>query len=178
MAGELSPLSTPKPDLAIGLLVADEDIARDSTSSHMAEVGVRDVDLLNLQIKYHIHPWPSNGTPDLAYPAIVYECKSDTSPIYYAENQAAVAAAKALRMLSELATAGQESDADLPVIVLCSSGFSWRIFVAFEDVTFPNRQTVSEWLRNVRLISHLLTDFLCCSTLFASGLEKSWSARI
>lgn len=85
------------------------------------------------------------GLLHLAFPAIVYECKSDSSSIYFAENQAAGGAAKALRMLEGLYEAAEcTSEEKLPVMALCSQGPLWEVWVAFRQQKDPLPGIVSE----------------------------------
>lgn len=105
---------------------------------------LEDADLDALKVHARIHPSPSQqNTPDLAFPSIIYECKSELQPIYFAENQAADAAAKALKMVEELMEAAERTDLRLPIFAMCSCGSFWRIYVAYSTALQRGRRVVS-----------------------------------
>ena len=66
----------------------------------------------------------------MAFPGVVFEAKSDTSSIAFAENQAALGVAKSLSILRELeAFAGTPSS--MPIVALASQGALWKVLVGF-----------------------------------------------
>lgn len=134
-------MSVPKPDLGFGLTVRDD--ADDTDPEDCRYPPLLQPQLTHLQIGMRIHPWPSPRLPELAFPAVVYECKSDSSSILYAENQAAGGAAKALCMLEDLRKLVPEEFDKVPVIALCSQGPIWKVFVAFRKDSVPQRGIVS-----------------------------------
>ena len=140
LSSELAPLSTPKPDLAFGLSVS---VNNSSGSLPQNLPLLEHADLVALQVHARIHPWPSQSIPELVFPSIIYECKSDSSVLYFAENKAAGAAAKALKMVEELMEAAERTDLRLPVFAICSQGCFWRIYVAYSTAHPRGRRVVS-----------------------------------
>lgn len=148
---ELAPLSLPEPDFALGLAVHDDTSI--SVELKIAPTMQRNEnDLIHLRIHAALHPSLFTGTPMLAFPIIVYECKSDTQPIFFAENQAAGAVAKALRMQDGLFEAAGATGEPLPVLAFYSQGTIWRAFTSFwsRQLTAPNAAIVCSSSRSLR----------------------------
>lgn len=119
-------LSTPRPDLTYGLAVPQLQ----APSLSLAP-------LVQLNELHAIQPFSSPARPDLAFPFLIFEARTDSGNIVAAENQAAHGAAKALAMLETLVEAhrrfgGAQASPRLPIIVVCSAGSLYEVFVAFE----------------------------------------------
>jgi hypothetical protein len=110
-------LSTPMPDLMYGLAVS-------MTQKHIiSEAPV-------LSNRCGIQSSPTQDRQDLAFPCVIFEAKSDSGSLLAAENQAALAAAKALSMLETLKVVAGASYR-LPTFVICTQGSIYEVFVAF-----------------------------------------------
>lgn len=115
-------LHDPKPDFAFGL--RSTDAVTEVNSSHLStSILNRLQDSARVRLTYS----PSQRR-DIVYPAIIYEGKSDTNPIVWAENQVAVGAARALGILQELSDLSGIPTHHV-VIAIASSGSEWRFYV-------------------------------------------------
>lgn len=122
-------LGDPKPDAAFGL----------KASASSRSVAGQDKVKLSLEVLEALHESPSikltyspSRRKDIIYPAIVYEAKSDSNPILWAENQAAVGVSRALGLLGELSRLSGSGDIP-PVFAITSAGSQWQIHIAFMD---------------------------------------------
>ncbi|CEH14051.1 hypothetical protein CBOM_01930 [Ceraceosorus bombacis] len=129
LSGEGDPISTPKPDVAFGLLPE-----LDSASSLGEEF------LVAARLQLGLHPWPSDSLREVAYPCLLHEYVTDLEVLYFAQNRAAGTAAMALKMLRDLrnlrekrahAPAGQQGE-PLPILVFCNQGDLWEVMIAFD----------------------------------------------
>lgn len=75
----------------------------------------------------------------MGFPCVIHEAKSDPSTLFFAENQAAGAAAKALIVQERLCSAAS-TETRLPVTAFCSQGYNWEVWVAFRG---PKETVVS-----------------------------------
>lgn len=118
-------LSTPMPDLMYGLAVS-------VTQKHIiSEAPALSNRLLgHLKTLCGIQSSPTQGRQDLAFPCVIFEAESDSGSLLAAENQAALAAAKALSMLETLKVVAGASYR-LPTFVICTQGSIYEVFVAF-----------------------------------------------
>jgi hypothetical protein len=120
------PLYPSTPDLAFGLAIPDPQEPSLSLDS-----------LIELNRLYGIQPFSLPAYPDLAFPCLIFEAEPDTGCSVAAENRAAHGAAKALAMVKTLADSyrrvgGAQSSPRLPVVVVCSVGSLYEVFVAFD----------------------------------------------
>lgn len=141
---DLYPLSTPKPDLGIGLKVFTMKDGAGSIEAPTSLDVLTQPFLDRLRAQLPLQPYPSLRAKHVAYPFLVYECKSDTNRIYIAENQAAGAAAKMLSMIASLYSAAS-STSPFPVIVIVSEGSIWKVYLAFQITQNPRVGTVSQY---------------------------------
>lgn len=158
---EGAPLSVPKPDLSFGLRPEESAHSTASDLPHLASVLSEDF-LEAARIRLGLHPWPSPSLPEVAFPCLVFEAKSDSSALFFAENQATGGAAKALSMLHGLQQCFEESDggkpSGLPVLVWCTQGSLWEFLIAYRHITTEgDKQTVS-FLENYTLIVFVVRD--------------------
>ncbi|PWN86678.1 hypothetical protein FA10DRAFT_50681 [Acaromyces ingoldii] len=86
--------------------------------------------LLNSHAAFRLIATPSTGLEEVAFPFLVYEAKSDSSSLFFAENQSAGGAAKALSLLQQLSSYDDGTDT-LPVFAFASCGTLWEAFIAF-----------------------------------------------
>ncbi|PWN86691.1 hypothetical protein FA10DRAFT_51205 [Acaromyces ingoldii] len=88
-----------------------------------------------IRLRKGLHPWPSLSIPDVAFPCFIFEAKSDSSVLFFAENQAAGGVAKALKILEGLEREFQEVggtlEHPLPVIAACTQGALWEVLLGF-----------------------------------------------
>ena len=127
------PLSIPKPDIGVGLRV----IERAELQTMSSQTRARDelltehvLGLLNSHAAFRLIATPSTGLEEVAFPFLVYEAKSDSSSLFFAENQSAGGAAKALSLLQQLSSYDDGTDT-LPVFAFASCGTLWEAFIAF-----------------------------------------------
>lgn len=118
--------STPRPDLTYGLAIPQ-----------MQAPSLSLAPLVQLNNLYGVQPFSSPARPDLAFPFLIFEARTDSGNIVAAENQAAHGAAKALAMVETLVEThrrygGAQASPRLPVVVICSAGSLYEVFVAFE----------------------------------------------
>ncbi|PWN18147.1 hypothetical protein BCV69DRAFT_86321 [Microstroma glucosiphilum] len=126
-------LSAPKPDLTFGLAIPQ---------IHAPSLSL--VPLVELNDFYGLQPFSSPARPDIAFPFLIFEAKTDCGNMVAAENQAAHGAVKALAMMKTLddihrRVGGAQASPRLPVVVICSVGSLYEVFVAFDLSTeeFP-----------------------------------------
>lgn len=93
------------------------------------------------------HPWftamVSQRSNWHGFPCVIHEAKSDSSTLFFAENQAAGAAAKALILQEQLSTAAS-IDLTLPNTAFCSQDYNWEVWVALRN---PNERIVSGMIK-------------------------------
>lgn len=120
------------PDLAFAVQTENQGFATDRVEL-MTPLSQLFLDLIKEEKQ--LHPYPTSSNPNYAFPFLVYEAKSDSQPLFYAENQAANGVVKALKMLRGLETeyvnVGGVIDRPLPVIAICSQGSSWEVMIAY-----------------------------------------------
>lgn len=79
------------------------------------------------------------------YPSVVYEAVSDMGVLLSAENKAAVGAARALTLLSELSRLSEVPHQHC-VVAITSAGDQWKVHVAYQAdgdvVSLPSSETV------------------------------------
>ncbi|CAO1612701.1 unnamed protein product [Jaminaea pallidilutea] len=120
-------LPTPQPDLFFDL----------SPAQFEGSTAMNRICLKEARAQRQLHPWPSFQLVQVAFPFLIFKCRSDTGTLLFAENEAAGCAAKALTMLRGLDNEGSagsslsESIQDLPIIVCCSQAPMWEVFLAF-----------------------------------------------
>ena len=114
-----SPVRCPKPGHGFGFAYNDD--AKDCLSK-------RTLESLSSDSKIRLLFWPQR-VPELVFPFCVYEAKSAMGgTIGFSENQAAVGAATAAALLSELVSlSGVTSSSCPPVFLLASQGSAWTI---------------------------------------------------
>lgn len=122
-------LNDPKPDVAIGLHAIDSSTLVIPDRHAWNPLSTKALETLRAYPPFFLTYSPSERR-DLIYPAIIYEAKSDSNPILWAENQAAVGVARALGLLSELARMA-ESTSIPPVFAITSAGSTWQLHIAF-----------------------------------------------
>lgn len=151
LAGDAAPLSTPKPDLGFGLR---PEIATYPTTSDRPQdaPALSEETLEAMRLRLGLHPWPSPGLPEVVFPCVIFEAKSDSSVLFYAENQAAGGAATALKMLESLRTAyatmtGAPAQENWPVVVICSQGSLWEVLLAFHRDTLDGLNGIVSHIR-------------------------------
>lgn len=133
----------PKPDYSFGLAVnddADSPIPTARIDPRTAPV-LSDAFLSHVQVALGLQPWLAKGVTDMIFPCVIHEAKSDSSTLFFAENKAAGAAAKAVIVQERLCSAAS-TEICLPVTAFCSQGYNWEVWVAFRS---PKEKIVS-WL--------------------------------
>ena len=163
LQGEGSPLSTPKPDYSFGLAIDRSGPFPTALMDPQSAPVLSDAFLSHLQVTTRLQPWLATGIVDMVFPCIIHEAKSDSSTLFFAENQVAGAAAKALIVLEELCSAAS-SEIRLPVIGFCSQGYNWEVWVAFRG---SNRKIVSHSKESLveSFISFMSNSLPCYSSL-------------
>lgn len=146
-------LPTPQPDLFFGLSPAQIE----------GSTAMNRICLKEARAQRQLHPWPSFQLIQVAFPFLIFKCRSDTGTLLFSENKAAVCAAKALAMLRGLDDEGSagsslsESIRDFPIIVFCSQAAMWEMLLAFRH-TWQGQidSTVSQMLKSPALVSFML----------------------
>lgn len=127
-------LSTPKPDVGVGLKVMSaRDFYRAMRSTYTADavLSMTVLDDLYADSETRLIASPSPGLAEMAFPFLVYEAKPDSSPLLYAENQAAGGVAKCLALQRQV---WHPSMASPPLaFAICSQGAFWEVFVCYLD---------------------------------------------
>ncbi|PWN22487.1 hypothetical protein BCV69DRAFT_297775 [Microstroma glucosiphilum] len=127
-------LSTPKPDITIGL-ATDEHCAFGLSTAQARVLSQKFLsDLMALR---DIHPFIAPVCTELVFPCLISVTKDYSGSLYAAENQAAHGAAKALAMVQSLRDSylrGPDTQVTprLPTIVICSQGCLFEVLVAFD----------------------------------------------
>lgn len=119
-------LSDPKPDVAIGLKPAKNDA---DSSAERLSITMDTLEMLRESTRVGLIYSPSHRR-DIVYPAIIYEAKSDSNPILWAENQVAIGASRALGLLADLSRSSNWATVP-PVFALTSAGSLWQVHIAF-----------------------------------------------
>lgn len=121
-------LYDPKPDYAFGIRPLQ---CRERNLEDLPALSKKALEALRTSSVFSLQYSPSQRR-EIAFPAIVYEAKSDSNPILWAENQAAVGAARALGILAELARLSDASEM-VHVVTITSAGSKWQFHMAFHD---------------------------------------------
>ncbi|PWN23872.1 hypothetical protein BCV69DRAFT_296181 [Microstroma glucosiphilum] len=160
-------LAPPKPDLVFGLACPDYlHRAPSSCLDHLFLVAIRERGI-------QAFPVVSKNYTGPAFPCVLFEAATNFDRLMTAENRAAHGAAKALALMQSLResyyhTVGTHISAPLPMVVICSQGDVYEVFIAFvlqkEEVTVsthpyaafldipyskPGVHLVKIWLGNV-----------------------------
>jgi len=122
-------LYDPKPDVAIGLQPLDSSTLFISDRQTWPALSEKALYAMGQYSPLSLIYSPSQRF-DVIYPAIIYEAKSDSNPILWAENQAAVGVARTLGLLEDLSRLAQ-SPTIPPVIAITSAGPMWQVHIAF-----------------------------------------------
>lgn len=123
-------LNNPKPDLAYGLAIhTDSRALTEGSADPRSFLNRTVIHALESSPAIRLRASPSSRD-DILFPCIVYEAKSDSNPILWAENLAAVDAASCLAILRDLAYLAGDSGAIPPVVMISSAGGLWRFHLA------------------------------------------------
>jgi len=131
-------LNDPKPDIALGLHLLDSSTLTLSDRNTWPALSRKALETMRNYSPFSLTYSPSERR-DIVYPAVIYEAKSDSNPILWAENQAAVGVARALGLLSDLARLAESAEVP-PVIAITSAGSAWQMHLGF---LAPNGSIVS-----------------------------------
>lgn len=121
-------LTNPKPDLAFGLAISDEQSSPLSSKILAALEASSSVRLTYTPV----------AEDYLIFPSVIHEAKSSKNAIFWAENQLAVGAARALALLGELSTLSGVAFQHC-VILIATQGAMWKFFVAYQDEDIHKR---------------------------------------
>lgn len=128
------PLSVPKPDIGLGLKVLSKlhyQQAKATIDMREAVLSAPVLTDLNSNSTIRLVASPSPGLAKMAFPFLVYEAKSDSSSMFFAENQVAGGAAKCLALQRQV---WHPSMASPPLsFAICSQGALWEVFLSFFD---------------------------------------------
>lgn len=150
-------LNNPKPDMAYGLAAAVKDKSPNRADWDPLSISVLEELACDPAIRLIYSP---SEREDIIFPALIYEAKSDSNPILWAENQAAVGAARALAILEDLRRVsglGEES-ARPTVVCLASAGPLWRVFIAMSEG--------ARGLESSEIVSHEARQLFCKAETF------------
>lgn len=110
---------------------ADLNQAMRSTDTYDTVLSTTALDDLYVNSETRLVANPSPGLIRMAFPFLVYEAKPDSSPLFYAENQAAGGAAKCLTLQRQIWHSTMRSS---PLsFAICSEGTTWEILLCFFD---------------------------------------------
>lgn len=138
-------LNNPKPDLAYGLAYEDED-SQEPEAHHWA-LTVERLSTLAALPSARLRFSPSEKE-DIVFPALIYEAKSDSNPLLWAENQAAVGATRCLALLKDLNGISGNVGPSAIVAMVTSAGSTWQIHLAtWVDKGSTAWKVVSAWYR-------------------------------
>lgn len=136
-------LHDPKPDFAFGLRPYEGSAQTEPLSKNV-------LNILHDSPRFGLTFSPSQKQ-DIVYPGIIYEGKSDTSPIVWAENLVAVGVARALALLQELNTLSGMWRQHC-VLAITSAGPEWKFHIACrteDDNIVSTMITSSSYLQKV-----------------------------
>lgn len=117
----------PRPDLAYGLPYEEE--RGDDGHARGSLLRMETLDALAALQHARLRFSPSEKE-DILFPALIYEAKSDSNPLLWAENQAAVGAARCLGLLRDLDGISSNIGPPGVVAMVTSAGSTWQIHLA------------------------------------------------
>lgn len=117
----------PRPDLAYGLPYEEE--RGDDEQARGSLLSMETFDALAALPHARLRFSPSDKE-DILFPALIYEAKSDSNPIMWAENQAAVGVTRCLALLRDLDAVSGNVGPPAVVAMVTSAGSTWQIHLA------------------------------------------------
>ncbi|CAO1634846.1 unnamed protein product [Jaminaea pallidilutea] len=120
-------LNNPKPDIAYGLAYEEQD--GDETQTESPQLSIERLSALSALPHARLRYSPSEKE-DILFPALIYEAKSDSNPIMWAENQAAVGVTRCLALLRDLDAVSGNVGPPAVVAMVTSAGSTWQIHLA------------------------------------------------